>query len=142
MNDFLMILLKVSLVIFMAGNLLDMGLRLNPQDALRGLRSVRLVAHTLLWGFAVGPALAYAITLLQPEQRIVLSTGMAPRNLGAALAPLFSIAEVDQRAIIMVVLGLPIMVIFALLSSIWFGHPASTAHPDSASSVPEKAHVN
>jgi hypothetical protein len=30
---FLMILLKISLVIFMTGNLVDMGLRLNPQDA-------------------------------------------------------------------------------------------------------------
>ncbi len=280
MNDILMILLKISLVIFMAGNLLDMGFRLDPKDALRGLRNVRFVIHTLLWGFVLGPALAYGITLvipldypyaiglillgmtpcapfvpmivskvegdlgyaaalmllaaagtvvfmpftvpllikglavdawtiaqplllvvllplavgmvilrvsptlaariqpvvkkttfiatlvmavlcvivygkgllgvagslavasqiifflivttltywfgfgLQQEQRVVLSIGMSTRNLGAALAPLFSIAEIDQRAIIMVVLGLPIMVIFALLAAKWFGRTA------------------
>ena len=277
-----MILLKISLVIFMAGNLLDMGLRLNPQDALRGLRNVRFVAYALLWGFVLCPALAYVITLAIPlespyamglvlmgmtpcapflpgivskargdlgftaafmllasvgtvvfmpfavplmikgltvsawtiakpllivvllplavgmlifraspalasrihpfvkkttgiatiamvvlsvlvygrgmlgvagslavasqivffsivttfpywcgfglrhEQKIVLSTGMATRNLGAALAPLLSTADMDQRAVIMVGLGLPIMVIFALLATKWFGRSAST----------------
>jgi BASS family bile acid:Na+ symporter len=285
MNDILMILLKISLVIFMAGNLLDMGLRLNPQDALRGLRNVRFVLHALLWGFVLCPALAYVITLviplenpyaiglilmgmtpcapflpamvnkakgdlgytaafmllaaagtvvfmpfavplmvkglnvsawtiakpllmvvllplavgmvilraspalasriqpfvkrttaistimmavlcaivygkdligvrgslavisqltfflivtpltywcafgLQPEQKIVLSAGMSTRNIGAALAPLFSIANMDQRAIIMVVLGFPIMVMFGLLSAKWFGRSASTDGP-------------
>ena len=33
------------------------------------------------------------------------------------------IAYIDQRAIVMVVLGLPIMVMFALLSLKWFGRP-------------------
>ena len=66
MNDILMILLKISLVIFMAGKLLEMGLRLNPQDALRGLRNVRFVVHALLWGFLLCPALAYVITLVIP----------------------------------------------------------------------------
>jgi bile acid:Na+ symporter, BASS family len=274
----MMVLLKISLVIFMAGNLLDI-LRLNPRDAVRGLRNVRFVVLTLLWGFVLGPALAYVITLviplepyyaiglilmgmtpcapflpvivskakgdlgftaalmlltavgtvvfmpfavplmvkgltvsawtiarpllmfvllpiavgmailqvspdlasrmqpsvkkitviftfamavlsaivygkgllgvpgsfavasqvlfffivttctywfgfgLQHEEKIVLSTGMSTRNLGAALAPLFSIAEMDQRAIIMIVLGLPTMMFFALLAVKWFGRP-------------------
>jgi bile acid:Na+ symporter, BASS family len=291
MTELFTILLKISLVIFMAGNLLDMGLRLNPQDALRGLRNVRFVVHTLLWGFVVGPALAYGITLvipladpyamglillgmtpcapflpmivdkakgdlgytaafmllasagtvlfmpfgvpllvkgltvsawaiakpliivvllplavgmlilrasaalaakiqpvvkkitgistlavavlcvvvygkgllgvpgslavaaqlvffavvtafpywfgfgLQPGQKIVVSAGMATRNLGAALAPLFSVAAIDQRAIVMVVLGLPIMVIFAFLAAKLFGLSASPAVAGSASSV-------
>jgi BASS family bile acid:Na+ symporter len=52
---------------------------------------------------------------LPHEQKIVLSAGMATRNIGAALAPLLSIAEMDQRAIIMVVLGFPVMVIFGVL---------------------------
>jgi bile acid:Na+ symporter, BASS family len=294
MDDILMILLKISLVIFMVGNLLDMGLRLNPQDALRGLRHVRFVGHVLLWGFLLGPALAYVITLvvpleypyaiglilmgmtpcapflpaivnkakgdlgftaafmllaacgtvvfmpfalplmvkgltvsawtiakpllivillplavgmmilsasatiavrmqpyvkkttvistiamfvlcaivygkgligvagslaiasqlifffivttftywfgfgLQHEQKIVLSIGMSTRNLGAALAPLFSMAEIDQRATVMVVWGLPIMVIFALLAAKWFGRPGPTGEPALAPSVPKK----
>jgi BASS family bile acid:Na+ symporter len=294
MSDILIILLKISLVIFMAGNLLDMGLRLNPQDALRGLRNVRFVVLTLLWGCGLCPALAYLITLvipleshyaiglillgmtpcapflpaivnkakgdlgftaafmlltavamvifmpfgvplmakgltvsawtiakpllmvillplavgmailrastavasriqpfvkkatgistiamgvlcaivygkeligvrgsfavisqlifflivspltywcgfgLQHEQKIVLCAGMSTRNVGAALAPLFSIAEMDQRAIIMVVLGFPIMVIFGLLAARWFGLPAATDGLGSTLSVPKK----
>jgi bile acid:Na+ symporter, BASS family len=55
-------------------------------------------------------------------QKIVLSAGMAMRNLGAALAPLRSVPDMDQRAVIMVVLGLPIMVLFALLAAKLFGH--------------------
>ena len=66
MSEVLMSLLKISLVIFMAGNLLDMGLRLDLQNALRGLRNVRFVAYALLWGFVAGPALAYVITLVIP----------------------------------------------------------------------------
>jgi hypothetical protein len=62
---------------------------------------------------------------LRHEQRIVLSTGMATRNIGAAMAPLFSIAEMDQRATVMVVLGFPLMVIVALLAAKWFGRPAT-----------------
>jgi BASS family bile acid:Na+ symporter len=264
----------------MAGNLLEMGLRLNPQDALRGLRNVRFVVLTMGWGFVLGPALAYGITRvlplatpyavglilmgmtpsapflpmivnrakgdlgytaafmllsaagtvlfmpfavpvmvegltvsawaiarplifvilvpmaigmgilrageryaatirplvkkvtglftlamlalcllvygrgllgvagslavvsqliffgsvttltywlgagLEPDQRIVLSAGMATRNLGAALAPLLAVPGFDQRATVMVVLGLPLTVIFTLLSVKWFGPPA------------------
>jgi BASS family bile acid:Na+ symporter len=283
MTPLLTVLLKISLVIFMAGNLLDMGLRLDPRDALRGLRNVRFVALTLLWGFVLGPAVAYAIPLVIPldrtyaaglilmgmtpcapflpmivnrakgdlgftaafmllsaagtvlfmplavplmlpglsvsawtiakpllavvlfpmavgmlvlrasrrmafqvqpwvkkvtglftiatlvllvvvygkgllgvlgslavaaqlvffsvvtfvpywvglgllhEQKIVLSAGMATRNLGAAFAPLLAVAAADQRATIMVVLGFPIMVLFAFLATKWFPAPAPAA---------------
>jgi hypothetical protein len=34
-------MLKITIVIFMAGNLLDLGLQLNLQEALRGLRDGR-----------------------------------------------------------------------------------------------------
>ena len=280
MNDIMLVLLKISLVIFMAGNLLEMGLRLNPRDAVRGLRNVRFVTLALLWGFVLGPALAYGITRvvplaapyavglilmgmtpsapflpmivnrargdlgytaafmllsaagtvlfmpfavplmvegltvsawaiarplifvilvpmaigmlilraanrlattmqpwvkkvtglftvatlvlcalvygkgllgvagsfavasqliffgavttltywlgfgLAPGQKIVLSAGMATRNLGAALAPLLTVPDFDQRATIMVVLGFPVMILFALLSVKWFGQAA------------------
>jgi bile acid:Na+ symporter, BASS family len=69
MNDILLVLLKFSLVIFMAGNLLDMGLRLNPQDAVRGLRNVRFLAYVLLWGFVLCPALAYVIPMVIPLEK-------------------------------------------------------------------------
>jgi bile acid:Na+ symporter, BASS family len=82
MNDTLMILLKISLVIFMAGNLLDMGLKLNPQDDSAGLRNVRFVAHTLVWGFVLCPALAYVIPMVvrleQPYAIGLILMGMTP----------------------------------------------------------------
>jgi BASS family bile acid:Na+ symporter len=90
MNDTLMLAYKVSLVVFMAGSLLDMGLRLNVQDALRGLRDLRFVSHTLAWCFVFCPALAYVLTLLIPLEEPyaigLLLLGMAPC---APFAPIF-----------------------------------------------------
>ncbi len=62
----LLFVLKISLVIFIAGNLLEMGIKLNLADAFKGLRNLRFVCFTLFWGFAFGPAMAYAITLMVP----------------------------------------------------------------------------
>ena len=59
-------LLKVSLVIFMVGNLLDMGLQLKVIDALAGLRNVRFVSLSIIWGFFLCPALAYLLTRIIP----------------------------------------------------------------------------
>jgi bile acid:Na+ symporter, BASS family len=66
MNETLTILLKITVVIFMAGNLLDLGLRLNLKEALRGLRDVRFVTLSVLWAFVLCPALAYVLTLVIP----------------------------------------------------------------------------
>jgi BASS family bile acid:Na+ symporter len=87
------------------------------------------VASQVIFYLIVTPFTYWCGFGLQPDQKIVLSTGMATRNIGAALAPLFSIADMNQRAIIMVVLGFPIMVIFALLAVKWFGRPAATDEP-------------
>ena len=66
----------------MAGSLLEMGLRLNLPDALRGLRNARFVTYTIVWGFVICPALAYAITRmlpLEPTYAIgLILLGMAP----------------------------------------------------------------
>jgi bile acid:Na+ symporter, BASS family len=82
MAEMLMPLLKVSLVIFMGGNLLDMGLRLDAKEALRGLRHVRFVVLTLLWAFLLVPALAYGIAnvmpLGEPYALGLVLLGMAP----------------------------------------------------------------
>lgn len=283
MSDILNLLFKISLAIFMAGSLLEMGLRLNLKDAIRGLRSPRFVAYSLVWSFVICPALAYVITLVVPlaapyaiglillgmapcapfvpalvdkakgdlgytaafmvlasvgtvvfmpfavplltkgltasawsiakpllivvlipmtigvlirrkfdtvatklmpvakktaglagliwcilclviygksllgvagelavasevlffgiifagsffltfglpyEQKIVLSIGVTTRNLGACLAPLLSVPDMDQRATLMIVLALFIMVIVTLLGTKWLGRPATTA---------------
>jgi bile acid:Na+ symporter, BASS family len=293
MNDIWMLLFKISLAIFMAGSLLEMGLKVSLPDALRGLRSFPFVAHTLVWSFVFCPALAYGITLLLPlespyaiglillgmapcapfvpilvdkakgdlgftaafmllasagtvvcmpftvpllakgltasawviakpllivvllpmgvgviirrksntlaskmlpfvkkgagiagliwcvlcliiygksllgvagsfavasqllffgivcictyrlslglrhEQKIVLSVGVTTRNLGACLTPLLSVPDMDQRATLMMVLALPIMVIITLLGTRWFGRPALTDDPGLVPSAPK-----
>ncbi len=82
MTEMLDIALKLSLVIFMAGNLFDMGLRLHLGTALVGLRDVRFVSLSLLWCFVVCPAVAYGLTLalpLAPPYAIgLLLIGMTP----------------------------------------------------------------
>ena len=70
-----------------------------------GLAGSLAVAAQLIY-FAAITALPYWIGCGLPhDQKIVLSCGMATRNLGVALTPLFSLAEVDQQAIEMVVLA-------------------------------------
>ncbi len=76
------VLLEASLVIFMVGNLLDMGLRLNMSEALRGFRDGRFVVASLLWGFVLLPALAYALAevlpMAHPFAMGLVLLGMAP----------------------------------------------------------------
>ena len=62
-TDHLTVVLKVTLVVFIASSLLDMGLRLDPPDAARGLRNVRFVGRSLIWGFVVSPTLALFMLL-------------------------------------------------------------------------------
>ena len=66
MIDALQIALKITLVIFMVGNLLDMGLRLKLNEAVAGLRDARFVLYSLLWGFVLLPALAILLTRIIP----------------------------------------------------------------------------
>ena len=65
-TDHLIVVLKITLVVFIASSLLDMGLRLDPPDAARGLRNVRFVGLTLFWGFVASSALAFATTRFLP----------------------------------------------------------------------------
>jgi BASS family bile acid:Na+ symporter len=88
---------------------------------LLGITGSLAVASQVLF-FVPVTAVSYWLGVGLPnDRRIVLSAGMATRNLGAALAPLFAMPSVDQRAVVMVVLGLPLMVVFARLSIRWFG---------------------
>jgi bile acid:Na+ symporter, BASS family len=66
MTELLTPLLKITVVIFMAGNLLDLGLRLDLKAALKGLRDVRFVTLSLLWSFVICPALAWGLTRVIP----------------------------------------------------------------------------
>ena len=76
--------------------------------------------------FSLATAASYALSFGLPHgQKSVLSLGMATRNIGASLAPLFAVAGADQRAIVMVALGVPMQTIFSLLASRWLSRRAS-----------------
>lgn len=82
MAELLAILLKITIMIFMVGNLLELGLRLSLKDAVAGLRNVRFVTLSLLWAFVLCPALAYLIgrvlPLSEPYAMGLLLVGLAP----------------------------------------------------------------
>ena len=59
-------LMNITIVIFMVGNLLEVGLRLNVAESVAALRNMRFVLLTLLWCFVLGPALAILLTRLMP----------------------------------------------------------------------------
>ena len=72
----------ITIVIFMVGNLLEVGLRLKVAEALTALRNVRFVVTSLLWCFVIGPALAVLLTkfipLAEPYALGLVLLGMAP----------------------------------------------------------------
>jgi BASS family bile acid:Na+ symporter len=72
----------ITIVIFMVGNLLEVGLRLKVAEAFAALRNARFVVLTLVWCFALGPALAVLLTkvipLAAPYALGLVLLGMAP----------------------------------------------------------------
>src|SRR5512143_1760971 len=72
----------ITIVIFMVGNLLEVGLRLETAEAVGALRNVRFVVTSLLWCFVLGPALAVLLTaiipLAEPYALGLVLLGMAP----------------------------------------------------------------
>jgi bile acid:Na+ symporter, BASS family len=81
-NPLLQLVFKVSLIVFMVGNLLAMGLQLRVSDAIAPLKSARFVFTTLVASFVFSPALAYLLTLVVPMERPyaigLLLLGLAP----------------------------------------------------------------
>jgi bile acid:Na+ symporter, BASS family len=75
-------LLGLTLVIFMAGNLLEMGLKLNLRDAFGAVRNVRFLVMSVVWAFVLSPALAVLLTKIipmpEPYALGLLFLGMAP----------------------------------------------------------------
>src|SRR5512137_2819284 len=73
---------SITIIIFMVGNLLEVGLRLKVAEALAALGNVRFVVTSLLWCFVLGPALALLLTKLIPldgEYALgLVLLGMAP----------------------------------------------------------------
>jgi len=82
MSEILLILFKITVLIFMIGNLVDLGLKINLKEAFRGLRDVRFVVLSLLWMFVLCPALAYVLPMIIP-----LTPGYTVGLLLLAMAP-------------------------------------------------------
>jgi len=82
MVDLLEKLLGVTIAIFMAGSLLEMGLKLDLKKAVHAFRDVRFVVMALLWSFAIGPALAILLArvlpLAEPYALGLILLGLAP----------------------------------------------------------------
>ena len=62
----LQFLFNISVVVFTVANLAAMGLELNLRNALKTLTSAHAVRLILVWGWVVGPALAWLITRVIP----------------------------------------------------------------------------
>jgi bile acid:Na+ symporter, BASS family len=82
MADLLERLLGVSIAVFMAGSLLEMGLKLDLKRASHALRDVRFVVTAMVWSFAIGPALAMLLAkglpLAEPYALGLILLGLAP----------------------------------------------------------------
>ncbi len=55
---------NITVVVFTVGNLMAGGLECDLKDALKWLRSPKLLVPSLFWGWVVGPALAWLIILV------------------------------------------------------------------------------
>jgi BASS family bile acid:Na+ symporter len=78
--------------------------------------------------FLLVTAGSYALGFgMPPSQKSVMSLGLCTRNCGSALAPLFVAADVDQSAIVMVSLGIPMMFLSALIAARVFAARADRA---------------
>jgi len=82
MTDQLLLVLKIAVSIATIGSLLELGLQLEFRDAWVGLRNFRFVLLTLLWGFVLGPVLAWlisrALSLAEPFAIGLIVMSMVP----------------------------------------------------------------
>ena len=74
---------NLTVIVFTVASLMAGGLECDLKDALKSLRSARLIAPTLIWGWIVGPAIAWLLILVLP-----LSEGHAAGLMLASLAPI------------------------------------------------------
>jgi len=74
---------NITVVVFTVANLMAGGLECDLKEALKWLRSPKLLVPSLFWGWVVGPALAWLIILVLP-----LSEGHAAGLILTSLAPI------------------------------------------------------
>jgi len=69
MDEIWLELIKYTLIIFVVGDLLGMGLELNPKEAFKGLKDFSFVTYSILWSFVLGPLIAWLIILVIPLEK-------------------------------------------------------------------------
>ena len=86
----------ILVVLYTVANLASMGLEFNLREAIKSLRSPRLVVLTLVWGWLVGPAFAYllskVIPLAEPHALGLFIFSLAP------IAPFLPVLVREARA--------------------------------------------
>jgi len=87
---------QILILLYTVSNMASIGLELNSRETLKSLRSPRLVALTLLWGWVVGPAFAVLLTkvipLAEPHALGLLIFSLAP------VAPMLSLLARKARS--------------------------------------------
>jgi len=73
---------KIVVMVFTVSNLAAMGLEINKDEALKALKNPRFIMLILVWGWIVGPAIAFGLTKVIP-----LSEAHAAGLLLISLAP-------------------------------------------------------
>jgi len=109
----------ITVALYSATNLAAMGLELSPRATIKSLRSARLVALTLAWGWVVGPAFALLLTKVLPMAEpyamglLILSLAPVapffPLLVGAARADMDFAAALMPLAMVATVLLLPLL---------------------------------
>ena len=123
---------KIVVVIFTVSNLAAMGLEINKDEAIKALRNPRFIILILVWGWIVGPAIAFGLTKVIPLSE-AHAAGLLLISL-APTAPFFPLMVTKARgdmssagafilvATIGTVIFLPLMVPFlikGLVVSVW-----------------------
>ena len=66
LGEILFLALKIFATAATFLSLLDIGLQLEMKETIVGIRNPRFTLFTLFWGFILGPAIAYLLTLVLP----------------------------------------------------------------------------
>jgi len=123
---------KIVVMIFTVSNLAAMGLEINKDEAVKALKNPRFIILILVWGWIVGPAIAFGLTKVIPLSE-AHAAGLLLISL-APTAPFFPLMVTKARgdmssagafilvATIGTVIFLPLMVPFlikGLVVSVW-----------------------
>jgi BASS family bile acid:Na+ symporter len=67
--EILQVVLKISILLFMVGNMAGIGAELAIGEALAALKNVRFVVMTVVWGWVLCPSFAYLLAKIIPMER-------------------------------------------------------------------------